>query len=317
MQVLDGFMIFGHEIKASIADAASQCETTCYIAIAYCKKTAFEELFINPSIKAKVKLLFLRWQLSDLVSGASDLDVYPLAKKYGWTVYIHQKLHAKVYRFDNDCFVGSANLTNMGMIGEPLTSNIEALSKEKVDKDIDNWFLQLINNSRELDDELFYEISNDVEKYTDIIIELNNIKYSSYTQNLFNKDKIENLYTHDFFWIEHPDNLFSPSKNDNRNVEHDLQLLRLNPPISSQDVSNSFHQSKAFHWLLNILLKKKVIYFGELTALLHDELQDDPAPYRMTVKMLLNNLINWAGYYSQDLFIIDQPNISTRLKLRN
>lgn len=310
-------MLFGQDIKSEVVISASQCSNTCYIATAYCKTTAFQELLINSSVNAKVKILLLRWDLNDLITGASDLDTYSLAKKHGWKVFINQKLHAKVYRFDNDCYIGSANLTNRGMIGEATLRNIEVLSKEDINNDIESWFLQLINASRELDDELYEQIVKDVEQYDYESIPSLDIHYSIETQNLLNKSKIEELFTLDFFWVEKPLDILSGSEEERRNIEHDLTLLRLEPPISEDGMSIAFHQSKAFHWLLNILLERKEVYFGELTSLLHDALHDDPAPYRKSVKILLNNLISWVELYSRDILEIDKPNVSTRIKLCN
>lgn len=309
-------MIYGQEIKASIARSASECEAHCYVATAYCKKTAFEELFATPALQAKVKILLLRWDLVDLVTGASDSEVYPLAKSLGWEVYIHQKLHAKVYRFDRYCYIGSANLTNAGMTGYTSTSNFEAVTKVDVTDKIENWFFQLVQSSRHLDDELYEHIKTDVEKYIDKFPETDHIDYSLQTQKLLKATQLEDIYTNDFFWSANPDAFFTKEE-EGYNTEHDLYLLRLNSPISQQELSAAFHHSKAFRWLINILIDKKEIYFGELTALLHESLCDDPEPYRKTVKILLNNLINWAGKFSKDIILIDQPNRSTRLRLQS
>lgn len=308
-------MIYGQEIKTSIANAASRCEASCYIASAYCKAHAFEDIFINPSIRAKVKILFLRWQLSDLLSGASDLDVYPLAKKHGWEVFINPRLHAKVYRFDDDCFIGSANLTHSGLTGDINDINLEVVTKVETNDQIRDWFLQLINNSRNLDDELYNQIKSDYETYLEEYKNIESVQYSLRTQHLFNKNFTDNLFTHDFMWSETPQSLLSSNNEDERGVAHDILLLRLNYPISKQDLINAFHQTKAFHWILKILLDKREIYFGELTSLLHDTLQDDPGPYRKSVKILLNTLIKWMEYCSNDIFLIDQPHISTRIRL--
>ena len=51
--------------------------------------------------------------------------------------------------------------------------------------------------------------------------------------------------------------------------------------------------SKPYQWLYKILLdnKNNEIYFGELTSLLHNELIEDPIPYRSTIKSLLEDFL--------------------------
>lgn len=309
-------MIYGENIKLAINMAAANCNRGCYIASAYCKSQAFEELLLNASIKAKVKVLFVRWELRDLISGASDLEVYELAKQDGWRVYINQQLHAKVYRFDDACYIGSANLTNKGITGHTGIKNIETLSLENFNQDIENWFSQLTKTSIPLDDELYSSIKRDVRMYEEIDEPKPEYKYSLETINLLSNLSKQPLFTSDLFWVEDPELLIKLEIREERNVEHDLQLLRLYYPVNQDDVTLAFHRSKIFHWLLNILLTKEEIYFGELTSLLHNALMDDPIPYRHTIKGLLNNLINWIVYCSDDVINVDKPNHSTRLSLR-
>ena len=309
-------MIFGKNIEETLLSSISRCEDHCSVATAYCKKSAFEKLFIEQPLQSKNKVLIVRWELKDLVMGASDLDVYTLAKSSGWDIYINSDLHAKVYRFDDDTYIGSANLTASGITGNTSCLNLEAISKEKTTNDIEGWFARLIYDSRLLDDELFNLIKEDVTNFENKVFDLEELTYSDKTKKLLQARLIEKLFTNDFIWTENPEFILDGSNHENLNVVHDLQVLSLSPLMSYQDIVTSFNQSKAFLWLRNILYQRTEIYFGELSSLLHDSLQDDPAPYRKTVKILLNNLICWLELCAQDQFIVDKPNRSTRIRLK-
>lgn len=308
-------MIVGRNIKVEISKSIKQCVVQCYIATAYCTTRAYEKILVDQLCNVLNKIIFLRWELKDLVLGASDLEVYPLAKRNGWQVYINQKLHAKVYRFDNDCFIGSANLTQSGLAGADVGLNIETVAKVAVDESIETWFTQLINGSRLLDDELYQLIQNDVDSFEGLEEGISDIRYSVKTAALIEAKAINSLYTKDFIWSESPKELLADNIENIKSIEHDMALLGLNRATVAENICITFHQSKAFHWLFIILEEKREIYFGELSALLHDVLQDDPAPYRKSVKILLNSLINWVEYCSSEVLIVDKPKHSARLRL--
>ena len=58
---------------------------------------------------------FTRWTPLDIQMGASDLDCRTAVVDRGGSFRLHNRLHAKYYRFDNQVLVGSANLTASGL----------------------------------------------------------------------------------------------------------------------------------------------------------------------------------------------------------
>ncbi len=68
-----------------------------------------------------------RWKAEEVAAGVSDLEVYDLLRSRKRTrLLLHPCLHAKYYRVDSRCLVGSANLTAKAM-GWASVSNIEIL----------------------------------------------------------------------------------------------------------------------------------------------------------------------------------------------
>ena len=60
--------------------------------------------------------LVVRWRPDDLLSGASSLAVYEVAKEAGWEIFVYPDLHAKSILIDKaTVFVGSANITGYGL----------------------------------------------------------------------------------------------------------------------------------------------------------------------------------------------------------
>ena len=69
---------------------------------------------------------FTRWTPLNIQMGASDLDCRTAVVDRGGSFRLHNRLHAKYYRFDNQVLVGSANLTAAGL-SYPRDGNLEIL----------------------------------------------------------------------------------------------------------------------------------------------------------------------------------------------
>lgn len=97
-------------------------------------------LFVAPYIKSNAMDQFLsaipegvdsikcitRWLPEDIASGVCDLDIWEKITGKGGELFVHPHLHAKYYRADDRCLVGSANLTKRGL-GWASPSNVELL----------------------------------------------------------------------------------------------------------------------------------------------------------------------------------------------
>ena len=89
---------------------------------------AAEAIIVAPFIKVDALTLVLRqlhgeasltcitrWTPLDIQAGASDLACRKLVSDRGGSFRLHNRLHAKYYRFDNRVLIGSANLTASGL----------------------------------------------------------------------------------------------------------------------------------------------------------------------------------------------------------
>jgi hypothetical protein len=73
--------------------------------------------------------IICRWSEADLASGIADLAVYPLLKARKIPLYLHPRIHLKLYVFGNNtAFTSSANATGRGL-GLVPDANIEVGAK--------------------------------------------------------------------------------------------------------------------------------------------------------------------------------------------
>jgi len=109
---------------------ASRARREVKLIAPYIKTTTFSVLLdaIPPKVECNV---FARWTVRDVVSGATDISIWPLVKERNnagnpTSLWIVDSLHAKYYRFDETILIGSANLTARGMKQGP-SPNLEIL----------------------------------------------------------------------------------------------------------------------------------------------------------------------------------------------
>ena len=84
---------------------------------------------------ASVKL-YTRWRPEEIAAGVSDTGVLAILEARGGVVYLHDRLHAKFYRNENQVLLGSANLTGtaLGWSAKPNIELLTAVQKEAVDQ---------------------------------------------------------------------------------------------------------------------------------------------------------------------------------------
>jgi hypothetical protein len=107
---------------------------------ALCSSTQAKLLLVAPFIKAPVLARLLdrtmlhvdvcvvtRWRPQEIKAGVSDIEIWDLLKERPRTaLMLRQDLHAKYYRGDDQCLVGSANLTGTAL-GLSRAGNLELL----------------------------------------------------------------------------------------------------------------------------------------------------------------------------------------------
>ena len=87
---------------------------TAVIVAPYMKTSALERILTAIPDDASVTCVS-RWTPEDIRSGVTDLDCRELVMARDGAFLLHDRLHAKYYRFDNQVLIGSSNLTRTGM----------------------------------------------------------------------------------------------------------------------------------------------------------------------------------------------------------
>ena len=306
----------GPQIWHWVIQSAKNCQTRLWVASAFVTDKRLNKLNSLASNRQLQKVIVTRWQFSDLLSGASNLKAYEVARDNGWRFYVNLDLHAKAYIFDEACAIGSANLTDKGMYGFTPPGNREVLAYCTDYVSLIDWYQEIVGCSIELSDEIYQQVCDLVDnklldhQKTNVDDSKYNVLFESPTKHA----KENGLYTHDLFWTNNILTTINQlrSGDSSRDIEHDLSIMGIQNTTKDAVIGARFIGTKAFKWLLSAV--DNVSYFGELSSKLHEVLKDDPTPFRKDVKILLSNLLEWTSAYGADYFIIDRPNHSQRIR---
>lgn len=299
-------IIFSESIKNQLATEFQNTNKDLQIITAYCKLDGLKFVDENLPTKDIPKKLMVRFRMHDILLGATDLNIYEYCKMNNWQMYIRFDLHAKTFIFDRKrLIIGSANLTSNG-IGLSENHNLELAMLAEIRSEelirIENMFKQAVP----MNDGLYALLTEQINNF-DITTGSTHAVWSDNILNMFVPD-ITPMFTQDMPPCNSPSTVTTAY----------LDMLGLvDGYYAQEELKERFLNSKAYRWLKYVLNLKenKEIYFGELSAKLHDDLINDPKPYRKEVKDLLAYLLNWVVELGIEEVKIDRPNCSQRVRL--
>ncbi|SEF45041.1 phospholipase D-like domain-containing protein [Lachnospira multipara] len=297
-------ILFSNEIINAVIEELKSAEKSVQIITAYCKKSTFEKL--NSVIAESVhnRKLLVRFRLEDVIKGSTDFDILEYGIEQGWKVYLRFDLHAKTYIVDNKRgLVGSANATNSGLnIGK--AGNMEMATFVDIESaDVDK-INSLFHDAVFVDYELLNEMKQELEA-----IDLSD-KQSSYNWSI-DITKRFNPCIKALFSYELPDDFTF--------VEGEyFSFLDYTYSGDKEAFKEVFRWSNAYLWLLKLIKENNgEMYFGAVTEKLHNALITDPKPYRRDVKQMLANLLKLIDLLEMDEIVVDRPNHSQRIRIKN
>jgi len=271
----------------------------------------------------RVRIL-VRWQPNDLVSGASDLASFDLADEQGWEFLASPSLHTKAFVFGEAAiFMGSANLTRNGFALGAARGNTETLTQVPVTNQNVELLRRMFTDGLRIDAELVEQIRAWIAAQT--VPPVDNApdllpawpleaRACALRLQALSSLTVSECFMTDGSWLHAPRDRY-PSLSDEQ--QHDLSLLGQLESTQPTHIAHALRQTKIFQWLEQQLTSapNQELYFGAVSAALHEALIDDPRPYRRDVKTLVVHLLAWLKAVPGCGMQVDRPNHSERLRL--
>lgn len=245
-----------------------------------------------------------RWTGQDIVSGVSDIDIYPLLEDRGIALYLNQTIHLKLLVFaSNWAFVTSGNITEKGM-GLTQPCNLEIGCRTELGREDWKSIYQLLGASFRVDANIYRKATvfrNENSKPPSCLppLELGPSQNPPFSiLSLPATDSPSKLFA-----------LYSGAERkapDSVNAfMHDIALYDILPGMA-EDVFHSYlrerFRSQQFNQAIVELIKAAgSARFGLVNEWLQSNCSDKPTPYRWELKPATRRLFNWLVQFYDEI----------------
>ena len=259
--------------------------------------------------------IFTRWRATEVAAGVSDLEVLQIANERPHTeLRLLNNLHAKLYLVDDQCLVGSANLT-ASALGWSEHSNVEVLIPAKpTDPDIDYLLKRL-----EAAEIATVEIRSQIEALA------NTLKMTRLEEG---DDMSEDSSGRQFAWLPRcaaPDKLYEIYANPKTTAVvtwtredglADITDLQIQPGLSEKDfktrVRDTLLQIPAFAGIIDIVPKG----LSDTDGIEHIK-EARPDLSEQDVRAQWRIVREWIGIFFEDQFEVAPESFVLRLRSRS
>lgn len=283
----------------------------------YCKVEAIDKLELPESCSI---IIVTTLRLKDLLSGSSDINLYPYAKNKNIKVFFNNRIHLKAFLSDWDRLVfGSSNLTGKGL-GYDDVYNLELNGIScSINVDTKSYFRKIISDSVLLDDSSYNYVKEMFDKsdFKDDFVEFDFTKLRSEITKEFlisslpmTKD-INRLYYLITTYFDSVDSVEVDC------AIHDQVLYNLPFDATFEEFIDilrvNFFKSRFIQSLL-VYIDEEERYFGAVKQWIQNNCSNVPVPSRRDLTGNIQVLYKWIEFLSDGKYIVDRPNYSERIR---
>ena len=168
----------------------------------------------------------------DIRMGTSDIECRIIIIGRGGSFRLHNRLHAKYYRFDEYVLVGSANLTALGL-SYPHKGNFEILCEPSPSFDSVAFERELRAASREVSDDEFQAWS-EIPIDSRFVYEQMPIMTDYHTMEIGLDNWMPQTRNPEYLWEFYTDKLFEIPEEQRGLAQSDLRTLQVPPELSHE-----------------------------------------------------------------------------------
>lgn len=277
------------------------------------------ESIIN-TLSSKTKgtcIIISSWRSDYLLTGVSSLELYDVCQEKGWTLFVNDRLHMKLYSRDLDsCWVGSANLTNRGL-SDGEYSNHEILTFIDKLTSEDRIIIQRIQAESVLVTE---EVHQQYKQWLDAQqseelppperVEIDVTESSFHTSQLPHSDTPERLW-------EVANDATELRDYERAAMEHDLAVYRVD---TTQSLDEFMVEMKAVffaHPFIDTFAREITtdgIHFGGVKRWIKRNCTDVPVPHARELTFPTQALVEWFPSLDGNQYQVDRPRHSQILR---
>ena len=282
-----------------------------FLYVPYIKTKILSKLIENSDNKITI---ITTWNPNDLLTGSSELDIYPFCKENKITLYINNKIHLKIYSINlESVIITSGNISHNGLMPN---GNYEAGAFiEKITSEDRLYFEKIRNEAVLINDDMYQQLQEWYDKQQKQIpkeIKLEEIiSFSQKDKFLISAlpmtrdiDMLVKCYekiTHNLELSVEPE--ISAC------VYHDLVNYQIEPGLSKED----FLKKLKIQFFLHPFIQKidefinPEAYFGRIKEWVQNNCTDVPIPSRRELTGNIQVLYEWFEKLGDGMYVIDVP----------
>ncbi len=254
------------------------------------------------------------WDPADLLSGASDLAVYPYCRERGIALYVSEALHLKVYSVGLDsAIVATGNISRRGLMPD---GNYEAATTAERLTNEDRLFFETIRaNARLVDDYMYSELQT--------WVKLNSINVSKPPtlkdvipmpdREDFLVSALPMTYRVDVLAAGYAKICTGQDPSDDQEVVacifHDLANYSIPLGLSDdefrRELSNQFFAHPFIRRMDEFIAPEA--YFGRIKEWIQNNCNDVPVPSRRELTGNVQVLLEWFMSLGNGKYVVDVP----------
>ena len=286
--------------------------TEILIAAPFIKAAVLEEIFTNIKPEITIKCV-TRWLIEEIIIGVSDLEIWSIIQSHPHAcLWLRNDLHAKYYRADEQCLIGSANLTAKAL-GWSNRPNLELLVQLPANHSLLPEFeRELFKKCIQVDAQLYQEYLTIVSqvKNQDISIDELDLTIDSSLYIYNNENWIPNLRNPEELYLAYSgktDKLTAIARN---NAINDLKYLNIVPNLNQ----NNFNAYVGIKLLEKPIIQKVDIFvqipqrFGAVRDFLASLLSANLP--NLNPERAWQTLMRWLLYFLPSRYALSVPNYS-------
>lgn len=193
----------------------------------YIKSKPLQELLDTDG--AQCDQVIVRWEPRDILTGASDLEVYQVCKERGISLYMNQRIHLKLFTADFDSAIsGSANISERAISENSNNYNYEICTfTEKLSRFDRIYLASIIQESTLVTDELYKDIQLQLDNQDIGEAEFFDVPSTSSKTDDFLISKLPMTDSPKRLWEIHSDKALPNNQQEENCVCHDIALYNL------------------------------------------------------------------------------------------
>lgn len=272
--------------------------------VPFIKLGALQQLHWVQTKKVRLKVV-CRWRPDDLLTGASDVEIFPYLKKVGCELYLNPDIHLKLYVFESsNAFNTSANLTLQGL-GYSEHPNIEIGNLLPLTPGDWERIYRVIAGSRQVDDAIYARYKKFVEQNRrpgpgKLPLDLLG-KPKDYT--IASLPATETPAKLAQFYLDQDHAKYEPEGV--RRAIHDLVTFKIPPGLTPNEfdgrLGEAFRKTPFVQDFVDLLKEETSLRFGAVNNWIHQKCEDVPLPYRWEIKENTRIFYDWLAHFIPDI----------------